>query len=287
MSSPDVAWAKAVLDRAMGALVGLAEALGTPGLVTKALAEAKAVLEDAEEARERLNTVLVETMAAAAPVIPTPGVNAEGVYGALEALATARAAELERELRQNRRRRRVLRVIRDVAIVLMLVCTPLLSLDVVREALGVTQENELVTSLATIIVTARRPCTARRQPSVTWPLPSATNVNKLTATRHRARAIAAVTKATAEATTAFSDTLGTLEEVTRQLRTLVDAVTQDLEMDQGFPASAQALGTSWWPWRQRWGTRRGHRGWPGHGRLCQGMSRDRDTGRVLLILGTP
>ncbi|CAM9138183.1 unnamed protein product [Bubo scandiacus] len=242
MSSPDVAWAKAVLDRAMGALVGLAEALGTPGMVTKALAEAKAVLEDAEEARERLNTVLVETMAAAAPVIPTPGVNAEGVYGALGALAAARAAELERELRQNRRRRRVLRVVRDVTIVLMLLCTPLLSLDVVREALGLTQENELVTSLATVIIT----CQAALYGTETAERHLATAIShqrqQADRYRHRARAIAAVTKATTEATTAFNDTLGTLEEVTRQLRTLVDAVTQDLEMAQGFPASAQALG---------------------------------------------
>ncbi|XP_074786753.1 uncharacterized protein LOC141972686 [Athene noctua] len=181
-------------------------------------------------------------MAAAAPVIPPPGVDAEGVYGALGTLAAARAAELERELRQTRRRRRVLRVARDIAIVLMLLCTPLLSLDVVREALGVTQESEFVTALATVIITCQAALygteTAQRH------LATALSDQRQQADhyRHRARAIAAVTKATAETTTTFSDTLGTLEEVTRQLRTLVDAVTQDLELDQGFPASAQALG---------------------------------------------
>ncbi|XP_055649221.1 uncharacterized protein LOC129783256 isoform X3 [Falco peregrinus] len=154
MSSPPlsvaVASATEASGRALQALTRLAEALGTPETVPAVLEEVKMVLAEVETALARLNAALVAALEVAAVTEMPPGLNVEGLYRALGAAADANASELERELSQNRRRRRGLWVTRSVAFVLMLVCAPLLSLDVVREALGVTQECHLVPCLATV-----------------------------------------------------------------------------------------------------------------------------------------
>ncbi|XP_076216981.1 uncharacterized protein LOC143171785 [Aptenodytes patagonicus] len=244
--SSAVASATAASGQALQALAGLAEALGTPGTVVAALEDAEAALEEVEAALARLQAALEATLAAAAAVAtPTPGLNAEGLYRALGVAADASASQLERELSRNRRHRWGLRVVRNVALGLLLLCTPLLSLDVVREALGVTQENHFVPSLATVALICQVALwgmgTSKRH------LATAASHQRHQALRYRrlARNTAAATAASTEATEAIAATNATLEmleEVARHLRTLVDAVTQDLEMARGFPASAQALG---------------------------------------------
>ncbi|XP_014813728.1 PREDICTED: uncharacterized protein LOC106897549 [Calidris pugnax] len=241
--SPAVASATVASRRALAVLAGLAEALGTPRAVASVLAEAKAVLAEVEAALAGLEAALVAAMASAATA--TPELSAEGLYRALAAVAEGSAAELERELRRNHRHCWGLRLGRTVALVLILLCAPLLSLDVVREALGVTQESHLVPSLATVVLFCQVALwgagTSKRH------LATAARHQRHQALRyhHLARDAAAATAATTEATEAIAAanvTLGTLEEVAGHLRNLVDAVTQDLEMGQGFPASARALG---------------------------------------------
>ncbi|XP_040437286.1 uncharacterized protein LOC121082011 isoform X3 [Falco naumanni] len=249
MSSPPlsvaVASATEASGRALQALTRLAEALGTPETVPAVLEEVKMVLAEVETALVRLNAALVAALEVAAVTEMPPGLNVEGLYRALGAAADANASELERELRQNRRRRRGLWVTRSVAFVLMLVCAPLLSLDVVREALGVTQECHLVPCLATVTLVCQVALwgagTSQRH------LATAASHQRHQATRYRRLAwdTAAVTAATGRATQAIAAarvTLGTSEEVAAHLRNLVDSVTEDLEMARGFPASARALG---------------------------------------------
>ncbi|KAM6228671.1 uncharacterized protein M6G45_016289 [Spheniscus humboldti] len=243
--SSAVASATAASGQALQALVGLAEALGSPETVAAALADAKAALAEAEAARVRLEEALEAAVAAAAAVTPTPGLNAKGLYLALGVAANASASQLERELSRNRRHRWGLRVLRNVALGLLLLCAPLLSLDVVREALGVTQENHFVPSLATVALICQVALwgmgTSKRH------LATAASHQRHQALRYRrlARDTAAATAASTEATeaiTATNATLGMLEDVASHLRTLVDAVTLDLEVARGFPASTQALG---------------------------------------------
>ncbi|XP_054039781.1 uncharacterized protein LOC128901678 [Rissa tridactyla] len=282
--SPAVASAAVASRQALQALVGLAEALGTPGTVVTAaaLAEAKAALEEAEAALAGLEAALVAAMAATAAT-PTPGLDAEGLYRALAVAADASAKELEQELRRNRRRRWGLWLVRTVTLVLMLLCVPLLSLDVVREALGVTQESHLVPSLATVALVCQVALwgtgTSKRH------LATAASHQRHQAHRYRRLAwdTAAAAAATTEATKAIADanvTLGMLEEVTDHLRTLVDAVTQDLEMGQGFPASARALGG------HRGGLGDSHGGQGGDGEVGPGAGGSAG-GRVGTRMGTP
>lgn len=113
----------------------------------------------------------------------------------------------------------------------------------VREALGVTQESHLVPCLATIALVSQVALwgagTSKRH------LATAANHQRQQALRYRrlARDIAATAATNAtEATTAANATLGLLEELVSHLKTLVDAVTQDLEIAKGFPASARVLG---------------------------------------------
>lgn len=115
----------------------------------------------------------------------------------------------------------------------------------VREALGVTQESHIVPCLATVALVCQVALwgvgTSKRH------LATAASHQRHQALRYRrlARDTTAATAATTEAAEAITEanaTLGMLEEVVGHLRTLVDAVTQDLEMAQGFPASARALG---------------------------------------------
>ncbi|XP_064329904.1 uncharacterized protein LOC135317547 [Phalacrocorax carbo] len=252
MSSPPLSLASAsaslASERALRALVGLAEALGTPEAVAVALAEAKWKLAEAEAALKGLVAAIEAAMAAAAE-LPAPGLNAEGLYRALGAAAEASAAELERELSANRRRRWRLKVIRTVALTLMLLCALPLSLDVVREALGVTQESHLIPCLATLTLASQVALwgagTSKRHLAL-----AASHQRHQAHRYHRlarsaaatAAAAAAATSEAAKALAAANVTLGTLEEVSGHLKSLVDAVTQDLEMAQGFPASARALG---------------------------------------------
>ncbi|KAM6038510.1 uncharacterized protein LJ206_020495 isoform 1-T2 [Theristicus caerulescens] len=239
-----MASAKAASKQALRALVGLAEALGTPEAVAAALAEAKAALAEAEEAVAGLEEAVVAARATVARTTPTPGLNAESLYRALGAVTDARASELERELSRNQRRHRCLRVVRNIALVLMLLCAPLLSLDVVREAVGVTQESHLVPCLATVALI----CHVALQGTETSQRHLVTAV---THQRHQARryhrlardaAAAAAAAEVTEGVTAAIVTLETLEEVAAHLRSLVNAVTRDLEMGWGFSASARALG---------------------------------------------
>ncbi|XP_037227976.1 uncharacterized protein LOC119140579 [Falco rusticolus] len=249
MSSPPlsvaVASATEASGRALQALTRLAEALGTPETVPAVLEEVKMVLAEVETALARLNAALVAALEVAAVTEMPPGLNVEGLYRALGAAADANASELERELSQNRRRRRGLWVTRSVAFVLMLVCAPLLSLDVVREALGVTQECHLVPCLATVTLVCQVALwgagTSQRH------LATAASHQRQQATRYRRLAwdTAAATAATGQATQAIAAarvTLGTSEEVAAHLKSLVDSVTEDLEMARGFPTSARALG---------------------------------------------
>ncbi|XP_075594536.1 uncharacterized protein LOC142598933 [Balearica regulorum gibbericeps] len=244
--SSAVASSTAASGRALRALSVLAEALGTPEMVALELAEAKAVLAEAEAALVGLEKALETALAETAPMMPTtPGLNVESLYQALGAAAKAGASELERELRRNRRRRWGLWVVQIITLVLMLLCAPLLSLDVVREVLGVTQETHLVPCLATIALLCQVALwgagISKRH------LATAASHQRHQALRYRrlardaAAAAAAATEAS-EAIAAANVTLGMLEEVTTHLRSLVDAVTQDLEVAQGFPASARALG---------------------------------------------
>ncbi|XP_075346736.1 uncharacterized protein LOC142404167 [Mycteria americana] len=250
MSSPllssAVASATAASEQTLQALVGLAESLATPGTVAGALAEAKAALAEAEAALAGLEAALVAALAAAAATeMPTPGLNTEGLYRALGAAADAGASELERELSRNRRRRWGLSVGRTIALVLMLLCAPLLSLDAVRETVGVTQESHIVPCLATIVLVCQVALWGARTSK--HHLATAARHQRHQALRYRrlARDAAAATAATAEAAEAIAAsnaTVGMLEDVTGHLRTLVDNVTEDLEIGQGFPAAARALG---------------------------------------------
>ncbi|XP_051499771.1 uncharacterized protein LOC127396194 isoform X2 [Apus apus] len=246
--SPMVASA-AALARALRALAGLAEALGAPGTVAAALAEAEAALAEAEAAVRRLEAELVSSVAAAAPVAPTPGLNVEGLYRLLEAMAKATAEELDRELKRNRRRRRALWLLRTSAVVLMVVCAPLLALDVVREALSMTQESHLIPCLAAVALVAQVALWGAETSK--HHLSEATSLQHCQAQRYQhlaqdaAAAAAAAAAATAQAAQDITNvhvTLGVLEEVTSHLRALVDAVIQDQEAGRGFPTSTRALG---------------------------------------------
>ncbi|XP_069738105.1 uncharacterized protein [Phaenicophaeus curvirostris] len=250
MSSPTlssaVALATTASRQALQALVGLAEALGRPETVTSALTEAKVALADSEAALAELEAALVVAVGAAATLkTPTPGIDAEGLYRALGAAADASASQLERELSRNRRHRWRLRAVRNIALVLMLLFALPLSLDAVREALGVTQESHLVPGLATVALVCQvalwGAATSKRH------LATAAGHQRHQALRYRrlARDVAAAAAATAEAdqaVTGANATLGTLEEVTGHLKALVDAVAQDLETAKGFPSGARALG---------------------------------------------
>lgn len=236
-----MAAAAAASDQAVTALAELAEALGAPDpqdTVTEALVLAEEGLEVAEAARDALEEALVAAVAAAAPA---PGPVARGMYKALEAAATARRSRLEQELRRNRCLHRGLRMGRAAALTLMVFCGILLSLDAVRELLGMTQENHFVTCLATIAIMCQAAllglATSQRH------LAAAASLQDQQAKRFLRLARATTPEGTGEATAAASAALGLLQEVSGHLRSLVAAVKQDLEVAGGrFPASTNALG---------------------------------------------
>ncbi|KAK4805454.1 hypothetical protein QYF61_000589 [Mycteria americana] len=119
------------------------------------------------------------------------------------------------------------------------------SLDAVRETVGVTQESHIVPCLATIVLVCQVALWGARTSK--HHLATAARHQRHQALRYRrlARDAAAATAATAEAAEAIAAsnaTVGMLEDVTGHLRTLVDNVTEDLEIGQGFPAAARALG---------------------------------------------
>ncbi|XP_036261233.1 uncharacterized protein LOC118700753 [Molothrus ater] len=99
---PEVAPAVAARDRALEALVALAEALGTPDSVPTALAEAEAVLSQAQVALRGLERAR-EAMVAPAVALGTLGDEDEQRLWQLGAVAEAAAATLEGEERRARR----------------------------------------------------------------------------------------------------------------------------------------------------------------------------------------
>ncbi|XP_035427863.1 uncharacterized protein LOC118261238 [Cygnus atratus] len=230
--------ALAATSRALQALVALAEALETPAAVPAARDEAEEVAAEAEEALKGLDAALAAALTATA--VATPGLEARGMYRALEALSNAGVQELQREQKRNRRQRKLLGVLRNVALGLLLLCTPLLAFDAVREALGVTQESHLVPCLATVLLLCQVAMWAADRSG--HHLATAVEQQRHRATRYRQLGHAA--DDVTEATRAASAAQGTLEEVANHLRLLVEAVEQDLTEAQGFPASTRALGTA-------------------------------------------
>lgn len=127
MASPQLtlalATASAATSRGLEALVGLADALGKPEKMPEAREEAEEAAAEAEEALKRLNDVLAAALTAKA--VAEPGLEARGIYWALEAVAKARVKELEQEHKRNQRQKKLLVVLRNVALGLLLICTPL------------------------------------------------------------------------------------------------------------------------------------------------------------------
>lgn len=231
--------ASAATSRALQALVALAEALGMPAAVPAARDEAEEAAAEAEEALKGLDAALAAALTAKA--VATPGLEARGIYRVLEALSNAGVQELEREQKRNRRQRKLLVVLRNFALGLLLLCTPLLSLDAVREALGVTQESHLVSCLATVLLLCQVAMWATDRSG--HHLAAAIERQRHQATRYRHLGHAAVTDVT-EATRAASVAQGMLEEVANHLHDLVEAVERDLMEARGFPDSTRALGTA-------------------------------------------
>ncbi|XP_035169322.1 uncharacterized protein LOC118158747 [Oxyura jamaicensis] len=246
MASPQLAEAmaaaSAATSRALRALLGVAEALGTPAAVPAARDEAEEAAAEAEDALKGLDAALAAALSATA--VAAPGLEARGIYRALEAVASAGVRELEREQKRNRRQRKLLGVLRNVALGLLLLGTPLLSFDALREALGVTQESHLVPCLATVTLLCQVAAWAADRSG--HHLATAVEQQRHQATRYRRLGHAAATDVTSvtEATRAASVAQGTLEEVANHLRDLVEAVEQDLAEAQGFPDSTRALGTA-------------------------------------------
>ncbi|XP_037982212.1 uncharacterized protein LOC119696543 [Motacilla alba alba] len=247
---PEVATAVAAQDRALAALVALAEALGTPDTVPTALAEAEAVLGQAQAALRRLEGVQ-EAAVAPAVALGTLGDEDEQRLRRLGAVAEVAAAALEREEGRARQWQRWLRAGHGLTMGLMVLCGTVLSLDSARAALGVTEDGHLLLALAAVAVSCE----------VAWRGLETSRRHLATAVGHqrdmalrlrdRARRVAAA-RASAEATAAtneaMAEVLGRLEKVTLALGTLVTAVTRDREVTpwgtrgQGFPSAARALG---------------------------------------------
>ncbi|KAI6061109.1 translation initiation factor IF-2-like protein [Aix galericulata] len=85
--------------------------------------EAEQAAAGAEEALKRLDDVLAAALTARA--VAEPGLEARGIYWALEAFSKARVKELEQEHQRNQRQKKLLLVLRNVALGLLLICTPL------------------------------------------------------------------------------------------------------------------------------------------------------------------
>lgn len=121
--TPVLATASAATSRGVKALEGLANALGKPEEMPKAQEEAEEAVAEAERTLRRLDQVQMATLATKAA--EEPGLEATSIYRALEAFTKARVEELEREQKRNRRQQKLLVVLRNVALGLLLLCTPL------------------------------------------------------------------------------------------------------------------------------------------------------------------
>ncbi|XP_041343895.1 uncharacterized protein LOC121364577, partial [Pyrgilauda ruficollis] len=255
---PEVAPAVAAQDRALAALVALAEALGTPDSVPVALAEAEAALSQAQVAMKGLEAAQ-EAAVAPAVALGTLGDEDEQRLWWLAAMAEAAAAALGREEERARRWQRWLRAGHGVTMGLMVLCGAVLSLDSARAALGVTEDCHLLLALTVVAVscevawrglgTSRRHLATAADHQRDMALRLRDRARRVAATRASAEAAAATNEATADA-------LGRLEKVTRDLKTLVAAVNQDREVTpwgtrgQGFPSAARALGDIVGTWRE-------------------------------------
>ncbi|XP_050840034.1 uncharacterized protein LOC127060486 isoform X2 [Serinus canaria] len=247
---PEVALAVDARDRALAALVALAEALGTPDSVPAALAEAEAAL---SQARVALKGLEGARQAAVGPAgaLGTLGDEDEQRLRQFGAKAEEAAAALEREERRARQCQHWLWAWHGLTMGLMMLCGAVLSLDSVRTALGVTEDGHLLLALAVVAVSCE---VAWWGLETSWRhLATAAGHQRDMALRLRDRAQqVAATRASAEAAAdtneATADVLGQLEEVTLALGTLVAAVTRDREetpwgtRGQGFPSAARALG---------------------------------------------
>lgn len=243
MASPQLSsavdTAVAATSRGLEALVGLANALEKPEKMLKAQEEAEEAAAEAEEALKRLDDALAAMLTAKA--VAEPGLEARGIYWALEALTNARVKELEREQKRNRRQKKLLVVLRNIALGLLLLCTPLLSFDAVRGVLGVTQESHLVPCLATVLLLCQVAAWATERSGHHLATALDQQRHQLARYRHLARA---TRPDVTQATRAASVAQGTLEEVADQLRRLLGALEDDLQEARGFPATTRALGTA-------------------------------------------
>ncbi|XP_031953857.1 uncharacterized protein LOC116438939, partial [Corvus moneduloides] len=248
---PEVAQSGAVRDRTLKALVDLAEALGTAATIPKVLAEAKAVLDKAQETRQQLHKALWDTWTP--PVATESSVDKDEdeellLHGGAEAERAAQRLEKEQERLQGWQR--WLRAGQGAAMGLTVLCAAVLALDSVRAALGVTKDAQLLLALGSVAVVCevagRGLGTSRRH------LATAAAQQRETAQRLRDRARQVVAaRAAAEATRATSAAIGAamgrLERAMDALKRLVAAVAEDGKVTpwgtvaQGFPESARVL----------------------------------------------
>ena len=124
---------------------------------------------------------------------------------------------------------------------------PAVSLDAVREALGVTQESHVVPCLATVTAVCQVALWGAERSE--GHLAAAAEDQRRQAARY-GRMAQNVANAAAEATEA-AGAIGaanavreTLEEVSNQLRLLANAVTRDVEAARGFTGSGRVLGNA-------------------------------------------
>ncbi|XP_064499845.1 caskin-1-like, partial [Pseudopipra pipra] len=236
--------------RALQALVALSEALAEPESLDSALAEAGKALEEAEGVLGQLRGVLDAQLAAAAPA--TAPDEDPGLFRALAALAQAAADDTQRELDGIRLRRRLFQAGQGLVVALLVVISPIMSLDWARQALGVSPEGHLVpllAALAALCEVALRSLAASRRH-----LAEARGHQRRLALRHRARAdhIAAA-RAALEAARAtgghVAAALAGLGQVATHLRDLVAAVARDAGVARllgtrpaTFPESRRVLG---------------------------------------------
>lgn len=244
---PEVSLAVAVCDRAVRALVTLAEALGTPDNVRNALSSAEATLSEAQGTVQKLEEVLAESLESSGPL----GDEDEEWLRRVGDVAEAAAREYEREQERLRKCQHWLRAGQSVAMGLMVLCAAVLSLDSARAALGVSEAGGLQLSLGAVgvfcEVALRGLGTSQRHLATV-----ASEQRKMAQSlRDRARQVAiarATTQARKNAAKTINDVLGRLYDVTNALKELVTAVTEDMKGTpgqawvQGFPNAVQALG---------------------------------------------
>ncbi|RMC11071.1 hypothetical protein DUI87_12263 [Hirundo rustica rustica] len=199
----EVAPAEAACHKALVALVALAEALGTPGSVPVLLAQAEAALDQAQLALRDLEMAW-EAAVTPAMALGTLGDEDPEHLRQVGSLAKARAEMLERKERWARRCQHWLQAGHGLAMVLMVLCAAVLSLDSARAALGVAEDGHLLLALAAVALScevARRGLgTSRRHLAIA----AGHQRDMAQRLRHRARRVAAA-RASAEATAATNE----------------------------------------------------------------------------------